>query len=130
MSLESKLLEWDKAGEFIAITASLLILVGARISEKVEIQRQNGVTYKPFIDPAQVIAIAVWLILIDRIWFTRTAKIRLETLQKSKRRGTYKGPLGPNYRISNGYLILTIGTILVALGLQEKADTAAQVVVL
>lgn len=122
MPLELTLIQWEKFSEIISVYAVSLFLKAIHIAKQIENIKSHGKKPPPGLNSSTLIAAAFWLQLIDRAILTEIAFIRFNELKKQNRQSEQKTSLEPNIKITNGYALIIIGTLLAAIGAQERAN--------
>lgn len=132
MPSELTLIHWERFAELISLFATFILLKSLNIAEETEILNSQGKQPPPTPGPSssELTAIALWLLLLDRAIFAKVAFIRLDELKIKNQQAEKKTPIGPNLKITNGYVLVIIGTLLIALGAQEKANMDQPVTIL
>ncbi|MDP4145234.1 MAG: hypothetical protein Q8936_12260 [Bacillota bacterium] len=131
MPLEYRLLQFEKVSSLIAIIGAVLLYISASKAQVIEIEQAQGIqTNSTEISPSQITAIAERILLIGRTLSAIIAKTRLKEREQQVILGkNTAASLEPNILINNGHWIVVLGTIIIAIGTQKRANQGAQITI-
>lgn len=122
ISTEFNLYEISKAVNIINIIVQLLLFKSSSLSQVAELGSIKGETIEFNPSPAQIISLALW-ILVGTITTSATIiTIRSNKLIQQIESGQTTGPLAPNLNVIFGAWLTALGILILAISAQQRVE--------
>jgi hypothetical protein len=123
MPLDFLLIDFEEFASIIGMFGYALLILSAQQSREKLIQEQEGITsITPGPDPAVTASTATWIRFFAIVILTITAYIRLQERAREIQSGKSTESLTPNINITWGSFISLAGFLLLAIGVQQRAE--------